>query len=139
MLKWQLDDEEYILQATALRNNFYAQGSVKVIAPHLLIYEVVNGIASATRHKRVDSKIVVEAITNLIALGIELKEVDTLIVLELALKYNLAAYDTAYLTLAEAESCELWTGDRSFYETVSSKFPWVKWIGDYIGEQTRKA
>jgi len=27
VLKWQLDDEEYILQATALRDDFYALGA----------------------------------------------------------------------------------------------------------------
>ena len=31
VLKWQLDDEEYIPQATALRNDFYALGAIKAI------------------------------------------------------------------------------------------------------------
>jgi len=53
VLKWQLDDEEYIPQATTLRNDFYAQGAIKAIAPYLLIYEVVNGILTATRRKKI--------------------------------------------------------------------------------------
>lgn len=132
-LKWQLDDEEHIPQATALRDDFYAQGAIKAIAPHLLVYEIINGIATATRQKRVAPHMAIEAMSNLIALGIELREIEPLRVLELALQHNLAAYDAAYLALAEAEGCELWTGDKPFYQAVKGKLPWVKWIGDYTG------
>jgi len=131
VLKWQLDDEQHVSQATALRDDFYARGAIKAIAPHLLTYEVVNGVATATRQKRVASDKAVEAMGNLLALGLELREVAPLRVLELALRYNLAAYDAAYLALAEAEGCELWTGDRPFYEAVKGELPWVRWIGDY--------
>lgn len=33
VLKWQLDDEEYIPQATALRNDFYTLGAIKAPCP----------------------------------------------------------------------------------------------------------
>jgi len=131
VLKWQLDDEEYIPQATALRDDYYARGATKVIAPQLLVYEVVNGIATAARQKRIASDKAMEALSNLMALGVELREVEPLRVLELALQHNLAAYDAAYLVLAEAEGCELWTGDRPLYQAVRGELPWVKWIGDY--------
>ena len=107
VLKWQLDDEDHIPQATALRGDFYALGAIKVIAPHLLVYEVVNGILTAARRKRLDSDKALEAIHNLMELGVELKEVEPGTVLELALRYNLSAYDAAYLALAESEGCEL--------------------------------
>jgi len=72
VLKWQLDDEEYVPQAIALRDDFYALGAVKAIAPHLLIYEVINGILTATRRKRLASDKALEAMTNLLELGVEL-------------------------------------------------------------------
>jgi len=131
VLKWQLDDEDHIAQATALRDDFYARGAVNVIAPHLLVYEVVNGIATATRMKRVSSDRAMEALVNLMALGVELREVEPLRVLEASLRYRLAAYDAAYLALAEVEKCDLWTGDRSFYQAVRGELAWVNWIGDY--------
>ena len=53
-------------------------------------------------------------------------------VLELALEHNLSAYDAAYLALAGSEGCELWTGDRPFYQAVRGEFLGVNWIGDYI-------
>jgi predicted nucleic acid-binding protein len=131
VLKWQLDDEDCIPQATALRDDFYARGAIIVIAPHLLVYEVVNGIATAARHKRIAPNRAIVALSNLMALGVELREVEPFRVLEAALRYNLAAYDAAYLTLAEAEKCDLWTGDRAFYQAVKGELPLVKWIGEY--------
>ncbi len=135
VLKWQFDDEDCVPQATALRDDYYARGAVKVIAPQLLMYEVVNGIATATRRKRVDTDKAIEVISNLVALGIEPREVEPLRVLEAALRYDLAAYDAAYLALAEDESCDLWTGDRGFYQVVKGESHQVKWIGDYTGKE----
>jgi predicted nucleic acid-binding protein len=132
VLKWQLDDEECISQATALRDDFYALGAIQAIAPCLLIYEVINGIVTATRRKRLSPDKAHEAMDNLMEIGVELKVVEPEKVLELALEHNLSAYDAAYLALAESEGCELWTGDRPFYQAVRDDFSRVKWIGDYI-------
>lgn len=135
VLKWQFDDEDCVPQATALRDDHYARGAVKVIAPQLLIYEVVNGVATATRRKRVAADKAIETLSNFAALGIELREVEPLRVLEVALRYDLAAYDAAYLALAEAESCDLWTGDRAFYQAMKGESRQVRWIGDYTGKE----
>ncbi len=132
ILKWQFDDEEYIPQATALRNDFYAQGAIKAIAPYLLIYEVVNGVLTAVRRKRLASDKALEVMDNLMKLKVELREVEPEKVFELAMEHNLSAYDAAYLALAESEGCELWTGDRPFYQAVKGELPKVKWIGDYV-------
>lgn len=131
VLKWQLDDEDCIPQATALRDDFYARGAIRMIAPHLLVYEVVNGIATAARHKRIAPDRAMVALSNLMALGVELREVEPFRVLEAALRYNLTAYDAAYLTLAEAEKCDLWTGDRALYQAMKGELVLVKWIGEY--------
>jgi len=53
-------------------------------------------------------------------------------ILKLSLAHNLAAYDAAYVALAESEGCELWTGDRPFYQVVRDGVPRVKWLGDYV-------
>ncbi len=130
-LKWQLDDEEQVQQAISLRDDFYLRGSIKLIAPHLILYEMVNGIATAFRRQRIDSGLAVEAVRNLTALGVDHREVDALRVLQVALEYRLAAYDASYIALAESEACELWTGDRSLYEAVNDRLSWARWIGDY--------
>jgi predicted nucleic acid-binding protein len=134
VLKWQLDDENCVSQAIALRDDYFARGAVRVIAPQLLMYEVVNGIATATRRKRLSPDTAYQAMENLVSLNIEFRNVEPLRVLEMALRYNLAAYDAAYLVLAEAESCDLWTGDRAFYQAVRDETHHVRWIGDYAGK-----
>lgn len=131
VLKWQLDDEECVPEATALRDDFYARGAIKVIAPRLLIYEVVNALVTAVRHGRIRREDAIEALGNLLALGIEIREVGPDKILEASLKYNVAAYDATYLALAEEQKCELWTGDRGLYQTVKDKLTWVRWVGDY--------
>lgn len=133
VLKWQLNDEECVKQATALRDDFYLRGDIVLIAPHLLIYEVANGIATATRHKRIVRDKAIEAMNNLMSLGVELREMESISILDLALKYHLAAYDAAYLALAESEDCGLLTGDKVFYQAMIGRSPRVKWIGDYSG------
>lgn len=43
----------------------------------------------------------------------------------------MAAYDAAYLALAEELAASLWTGDRRLYERLAASGPVVRWIGDY--------
>ena len=140
VLKWQFDDEEYVSQAAALRDDFYLRGAIRAIAPQLLLYELANGIVVAARKKRIASNKAIEAMGNLLALGVELREVEPLLTLELALKYNLSAYDAAYLALAGSEKCEMWTGDKALYQSVKGGSSPVKWIGDYSDEiRTRQS
>ena len=51
---------------------------------------------------------------------------------ELATRFNRPrAYDAQYLALAEAEGCELWTGDERLINALQGQLPWAHWIGDY--------
>lgn len=131
ILKWQLGDEDFVAQAMALRNDYYIRRIIQIIAPHLLLYEMINGIATASRQNRIPFDKTLEALNNLLALGIELKEVNPLEVLDISIKYKLAAYDAAYLALAESAQCNLWTGDRSFYQAAKRHATRIMWIGDY--------
>jgi predicted nucleic acid-binding protein len=130
VLKWQLDDEECIEQAVMLRNDFYLEGAFQIIAPQLLAYELANGITVAARRKRIAFDKATEALSNLLILGIELRESEPLLSLKLALEYNISAYDAAYLALAMTEKCKLWTGDKALYQAINDQ-TLVKWIGDY--------
>ena len=131
VLKWQLRDEEHVLQAVAMKDDFLVKAKSRVIAPHLIIYEILNGIVTATRQKRIARDKATQAMTNLLSAAIDVKEISPQRTLELALQYDLAAYDAAYLALAESAGCELWTGDRTLYEAVRDRLPWVRWIGEY--------
>lgn len=129
-LKWQLDDEECVHQAVALRDDSLRR-SVEMCAPTLLLYEIINGLVAACRRGRLPSAEVSEAISDLLAIGISMRTPDPQRVAASALAHEVAAYDSAYLTLAEQEGCEFWTGDRALYRAVGKKLHWVRWIGDY--------
>ncbi len=129
VLKWQFDDEECVEQALMLRHDFFIKGAIHAIAPHLLLYELANGIVVAARKKRVAIGKCNDIMRNLLSLNIEFRSAEPLLILELAVKHNITAYDAAYFSLAKSENCELWTGDKAFHHSVSDKQ--VKWIGDY--------
>ncbi len=136
-LKWQLEDEEHVLQAAAIKDDFLIRGAVTLIAPQLLVYETVNGILSAVKKKRIEGGLARQMIGNMATAGIELRPVNLQRIADFAFRYNLSAYDAAYLALADAEGCELWTGDRPLYQAVRQYLPAVKWIGDYVSSPDR--
>ena len=132
VLKWQLGDEQYVAQAVAIKDDFLIRGAITLIAPHLLVCEVINGILSAVKKKRIKAGLVREMVGNFLAAGVELRSADPWRIVELSAQYNISAYDAAYVALAQAEGCDLWTGDRPLYQAVRQYLPAVRWIGDYV-------
>ncbi len=133
VLKWQLDDEEAVTQAVALRDDFLLRGQLILVAPLLLVFELTNGLLSATRHRRLSRDQAEEGLALLLAAGIRLLAVEATRVFSLSVRWKLSAYDGAYLGLAEKLDSEVWTGDHAFYTACRGKGSRVRWIGDYSG------
>jgi len=76
VLKWQLDDEEAVDQALALRDDYLLHGRVSLVAPFLLVFELTNGMLSATRRRRLSRDQAEEGLALLVAAGIRLVAVD---------------------------------------------------------------
>jgi len=131
MLKWQLDDEEAVAPALALRDDFLLHGRVGLAAPFLLIFELTNGLLTATRRGRLSRDQAEEGLALLLGAGVRLMAVDAARVFSLSLRWKLTAYDGAYLSLAEKLDGQVWTGDRAFYTACRGKGSRVRWIGDY--------
>jgi len=131
VLKWQLEDEEAVAQALALRDDFLLHGRVSIVAPFLLTFELTNGMLIATRHGRLSRDQAKEALGFLLATGVQLMAVDPSRMFALSMRWKLSAYDGAYLSLAEKLDSEVWTGDRAFYTACRGKGSRVRWIGDY--------
>jgi len=129
-LKWALDDEESVDQAVGLRNMALSTG-LEFVAPSLWLYEVINGLGVAVRRGRIAQDAAEQALDHLLALGIRLADPPAERVYQLALGTGLAAYDAAYLALAEALGVSLWTGDRILYDRARAKSEFVHWIGDF--------
>ena len=130
--KWQLDDEEETAAALALRDDLLIAEEIEVHAPTLLTYELTNIIHNAARKARLEPARAEEALSNLLACPIELHAPEPLRVLAIARECALAAYDAAYVALAERLGAELWTADRPLYTRSGKKFRWVRWIGEYL-------
>ncbi len=131
VLKWQLEDEEAVAQALALRDDFLLHGRVNLAAPTLLIYELTNGMLTAIRQGRLSRSLAEEGLQTLLAAGIRLIPVESSRVFSLSLRWKISAYDGAYLALAEKLDSDVWTGDQAFYTACRRKGSRVRWIGDY--------
>jgi predicted nucleic acid-binding protein len=131
VLKWQLDDEGDTAAALAIRHDYLTDEIVELSAPSLLVYELANGVHSATRRMRLKPEVAREALANLLACEIRLETPEPERMLQLAQEYQITPYDAAYVQAAERLGAPLWTADRALYNAVHGKLPWVQWISDY--------
>ncbi len=79
-------------------------------APHLLQVEIAS--VALKKHRRGGADIALSGLTMFASMDIELFEVDAMDVFELAKRYQLSAYDAAYLWLAAELTCPLATFDE---------------------------
>jgi predicted nucleic acid-binding protein len=98
------------------------------------LYEVANGLITATRRGRVSPENGSALLSHLTLVGVSFSDPEIDECYEAALRHGVALYDAVYLALAEALEVTLWTGDRKFLTNVAkSNASLVRWIGDYPG------
>ena len=131
-LKWQFKDEEASDAATTLLGDF-VEGKIELITVTLFSYEILSALSVAIKRGRITEAIGQKALTYLTSLGIEEKIFDDLIgtTFKIARKYHLSTYDCAYITLAEREECNFYTGDKKLFNAAKVHLPKVQWIGNY--------
>lgn len=142
-VKW-LFEEDLSGQAEALYQHTIA-ASERIVAPALLPIEINNTIRQRTRRARqpkeqpldiTQAKFLLELF---LSFPIDLATPSGLHqqALELADVHGLpAVYDAYYVALAQGLGCPLWTADKRLINTLQSKLPFVRWIGDYRGRET---
>ena len=131
VLKWQLDDEDDVPQALALRDACLVEGAVELHAPLLLAYELTNALRTAERRFRLSPELTTEALANLMASGIELHEPAPLAALQFARELGISAYDAAYVALAAELGVECWSTDERLVRAASQRAPFVRSISEY--------
>ncbi len=119
-LAWVLPGE-FTEPALRLRDPAVAEPTFALLVPPTFWYEVANALWAATRQNRMDRPVAFEALEALWGLAFEVWEVDPRGCLELALAEGLSVYDAAYLQLAVATGCPLWTFDRSLAGAARAK------------------
>jgi predicted nucleic acid-binding protein len=135
VLKWYLPDEEYGQKSVSLLEKYIAN-ELDFHAPSLLEYEIINGLIVARKRGRVAEQTVVSAIDGFFSLEMKLHDLSGLYpkIIHYCNAYNLSAYDTSYLVLAEEQGVPMITADERLYNTVKKNLKWVKWLGEYFGE-----
>lgn len=109
----------------------YARGECNLIAPSLITYEIINACVVAHRKGRIALDLVKETLEEMLSLEIRREEVEHLArrIFDISCRYNRSAYDASYIALAEAQNCNLITGDEKLYNAVSKHLGWVKLLG----------
>ena len=127
VLKWYLDDEDNGRPALSLLERYVSQ-ELDIIAPSLLGYEVMNGLAIAKKRGRIGEDKLQMAVQGFMDLEISQKHISSFYpkVIHFYNIYNLSAYDASYLALADEESIPLITADERLYNTVKKDLPWIK-------------
>ncbi len=131
VLKWYLSDEEHGEKALDILDG-HTSDNFSLHAPVLLEFEVANGLTIAKRRARVGNDDVLKAMDGFTGLGIELYSLSPLFrkVLDYSDKYNISAYDAAYVALANDLKTQLVTADKRLFNSTR-KLKIVKWIGDF--------
>jgi len=130
LLKAYFQDESGHVAAQALIRS-YARGECDFIAPSLITYEMINACLVAHRKGRIPLDVAKGLLEEMLLLEIRTEEVRHLSsrIFDIARRYKRSAYDASYIALAEAQKCNLITGDRRLYNAVSRQLGWVKLLG----------
>jgi len=131
ILRGFFPDEEGQAEAQSLIQR-YAFGTLELIAPTLLPYEVTNAIVQAVRRDRIQPQVAAEILESFRDLAIPVFEPALDQMLDYACCYDRSAYDAAYLALAAERDVPLITGDRRLYNAVQAHLDWVLWIGEQV-------
>jgi predicted nucleic acid-binding protein len=129
-VKWVLDDEPHKAQAKSLFAEHKA-GIVFFTAPDFFWFELASVLWKAGRRRRLSKSLASEALAYLTS-TVSLPTASSLLLrddaLSIALEYNCAVYDAAYLALAMNSGLPMITADERLVRSLAARFP-IQWIG----------
>ncbi|MEK6657041.1 MAG: type II toxin-antitoxin system VapC family toxin [Nitrospirota bacterium] len=131
--KWHLDDEEFIDEAIAIKDAFL-ENKIELIAPFILPVEWANAINIAIKRQRFPEEEWKDALGEIEDMQISVINRHGLLfsAWATARRFDKSIYDGMYIALAEAENCDLITGDRRLFNSVRGHLSCVKWVGDFM-------
>jgi predicted nucleic acid-binding protein len=119
VLKWFLRDEADGLSSLAVLERFLT-GTVDLIAPALLEFEVINGLRIAGKRGRMSNESIEAAARAFLDLDLRFVPLSFYAekALKIAEKYDLSVYDASYLALAADSGIDLLTADEKLLKAA---------------------
>ena len=90
----------------------------KLLSPEILPYEIGNALSAIVKRKQLTIEQALQAIELADAIPVRLVQVDMKSSLELALRFNIYAYDAYFLQSALSLNCPLLTLDKKMKEVA---------------------
>jgi predicted nucleic acid-binding protein len=108
-------------------------GSISLLAPENLVYEVAGVIHQAVFARRLNAQRGREQLERFLATDITLVETNDLVVpaWELSVRYGCSYYDAIYLEIARRQDCPFVHADGRLHRALAGRFPREVWIEDY--------
>ncbi len=106
---------------------------IAIIAPRLFAFEIQSVLRRKVFKKEIRESEGLLAWETIWNAGVGIRHHDDLwqMAWEIARKYNLpTTYDATYLALSELAECELWTGDRRFFNSTVGRERLLRVIPD---------
>jgi len=132
IVRWLIPGEEYEEHAIKIRND-YAEGTVELDSPILLVYEVLNGLWKAVERSNVsveDAVLILEMFVKIQPKSIILDPEDLRRALEIAITDHVSFYDASYIATAVKMKSTFITADQSLSE-VAKKYVKTIHLKDY--------
>ncbi|MBI3384673.1 type II toxin-antitoxin system VapC family toxin [Candidatus Gottesmanbacteria bacterium] len=120
-LKWVFEEEDSEKARFLLKQQ--ERNKLLLLVPQLWEYEIVNGFASAILRKKVPYQKANKLLKLVLQANLEIIGMSDLLLkcLENAKKYQISAYDSAYVTLAKENKIVLASADDRLVEKVGNK------------------
>lgn len=130
-IKWYLKDEPYVAEADALLTSF-GEGSIALVSPQHIHYEVTNALRTAVRRGRLAEDEARLSVDKFLDLELPTVRGNNLILRgwDASHKYGCALYDGLYAGLAEMIGVPLVHADRRLHNTLNGRFDLEIWIED---------
>ncbi|MEM2084118.1 MAG: type II toxin-antitoxin system VapC family toxin [Nitrososphaerota archaeon] len=120
VVKWFVEEENYE-NALKIRDK-YVEGEIDIIAPEIIIFEVLNALYYKKLFTLLELKEIANALDAFSFKLFSLKGKYAEKAIEIAIENNITIYDSSYISLALMEKCKMYTADEQLIKKLDEKY-----------------